>query len=280
MAIRKPKPTSPGRRFSTYPDFAEITKTEPERTLVEGLKKTGGRNANGRKTSRHRGGGAKRLYRKIDFKRTRDGIPAKVAAIEYDPNRSAYIALLHYVDGVKAYIIAPARLAVGATVTSGPDADITVGNCLPLANIPTGTVVHNVELQTGKGGQLGRSAGVGIQLMAKDGEYATLRLPSGEMRLVRAECRATIGTIGNAEHQNVTVGKAGRKRHMGVRPQTRGTAMNPVDHPHGGGEGSTTAGRHPVTPWGVPTLGYRTRKKNKPSDRYIVRGRRRGKGKR
>jgi len=280
MAIRKPKPTSPGRRFATYPDFAEITKTKPEKTLVEGLKKSGGRNANGRKTSRHRGGGAKRLYRKIDFKRTRDGIPAKVAAIEYDPNRSAYIALLHYVDGVKAYIIAPARLAVGAMVSSGPEADISVGNCLPLANIPTGTVVHNVELTAGRGGQLGRSAGVGIQLMAKDGEYATLRLPSGEMRLVRAECRATIGTIGNAEHQNVTVGKAGRKRHMGVRPQTRGTAMNPVDHPHGGGEGSTTAGRHPVTPWGVPTLGYRTRKKNKPSDRYIVRGRRRGKGKR
>jgi len=280
MAIRKPKPTSPGRRFATYPDFAEITKTKPEKTLVEGLKKSGGRNANGRKTSRHRGGGAKRLYRKIDFKRTRDGIPAKVAAIEYDPNRSAYIALLHYVDGVKAYIIAPARLVVGAMVSSGPEADISVGNCLPLANIPTGTVVHNVELTAGRGGQLGRSAGVGIQLMAKDGEYATLRLPSGEMRLVRAECRATIGTIGNAEHQNVTVGKAGRKRHMGVRPQTRGTAMNPVDHPHGGGEGSTTAGRHPVTPWVVPTLGYRTRKKNKPSDRYIVRGRRRGKGKR
>jgi large subunit ribosomal protein L2 len=280
MAIRKPKPTSPGRRFATYPDFAEITKTKPEKTLVEGLKKSGGRNANGRKTSRHRGGGAKRLYRKIDFKRRRDGIPAKVAAIEYDPNRSAYIALLHYVDGVKAYIIAPARLAVGSTVMSGETAEISVGNCLPLSKIPTGTVVHNVELQVGKGGQLGRSAGVGIQLMAKDGDYATLRLPSGEMRLVRIECRATIGTIGNAEHQNVTVGKAGRKRHMGVRPQTRGTAMNPVDHPHGGGEGSTTPGRHPVTPWGVPTLGYRTRKKNKPSDRYIVRGRRRGKGKR
>jgi large subunit ribosomal protein L2 len=280
MPIRKPKPTSPGRRFATYPDFAEITKTKPEKTLVEGLKKSGGRNANGRKTSRHRGGGAKRLYRKIDFKRTRDGIPAKVAAIEYDPNRSAYIALLHYVDGVKAYILAPARLQVGAMVESGPEADITVGNCLPLSRIPTGTVVHNVELQVGKGGQLGRSAGIGIQLMAKDGDYATLRLASGEMRLVRVECRATIGTVGNAEHQNVTVGKAGRKRHMGVRPQTRGTAMNPVDHPHGGGEGSTTPGRHPVTPWGVPTLGYRTRKKNKASDRYIVRGRRRGKGKR
>jgi large subunit ribosomal protein L2 len=280
MPIRKPKPTSAGLRFVSYPDFAEITKTEPERTLVEGLKKSGGRNANGRKTARHRGGGAKRLYRKVDFKRRRDGIPAKVAAIEYDPNRTAYIALLHYVDGVKSYILAPQRLQVGATVMSGPEAEIAVGNCLPLANMPTGTVVHNVELQPGRGGQLGRSAGVSIQLMAKEGDYATLRLPSGEMRMVRAECRATVGTIGNADHQNVKIGKAGRKRHMGVRPQTRGTAMNPVDHPHGGGEGSTTPGRHPVTPWGVPTLGYRTRKKNKTSDRYIVRARRRGKGKR
>jgi large subunit ribosomal protein L2 len=280
MPIRKPKPTSPGLRFVSYPDFAEITKTEPERTLVEGLKKSGGRNANGRKTARHRGGGAKRLYRKIDFKRRRDGIPAKVAAIEYDPNRTAYIALLHYADGVKSYILAPARLQVGATVMSGPEAEITVGNCLPLANMPTGTVLHNVELQPGRGGQLGRSAGVSVQLMAKDGDYATLRLPSGEMRMVRAECRATVGVIGNADHQNVKIGKAGRKRHMGVRPQTRGTAMNPVDHPHGGGEGSTTPGRHPVTPWGVPTLGYRTRKKNKTSDRYIVRARKRGKGKR
>ena len=280
MAIRKPKPTSAGMRFVSYPDFAEITKKTPEKTLVEGLKKSGGRNVNGRKTARHRGGGAKRLYRTIDFKRRRDGIPAKVAAIEYDPNRTAYIALLHYVDGVKAYILAPARLRVGATVVSGPGADIVVGNCLPLANMPIGTVIHNVELLPGRGGQLGRSAGTSIQLMAKDGDMATVRLPSGEMRLVRAECRATVGVLGNADHQNVKVGKAGRKRHMGVRPQTRGTAMNPVDHPHGGGEGSTTAGRHPVTPWGVPTLGYRTRKKNKASDRYIVRGRRRGKGKR
>jgi large subunit ribosomal protein L2 len=280
MPIRKPKPTSPGMRFVSYPDFAEITKTEPEKTLVEGLKKSGGRNANGRKTSRHRGGGAKRLYRKVDFKRRRDGIPAKVAAIEYDPNRTSYIALLHYADGVKSYILAPARLQVGATVMSGPTAEIAVGNALPLANMPTGTVVHNVELQPGRGGQLARSAGASVQLMAKDGDYATLRLPSGEMRQVRTECRATVGTIGNADHQNVKIGKAGRKRHMGVRPQTRGTAMNPVDHPHGGGEGSTTPGRHPVTPWGVPTLGYRTRKKNKSSDRYIVRGRRRGKGKR
>jgi large subunit ribosomal protein L2 len=277
MPIRKPKPTSPGMRFVSYPDFAEITKTEPEKSLTEGLKKSGGRNANGRKTSRHRGGGAKRLYRKIDFKRTKDGVPAKVAAIEYDPNRTAYIALLHYADGEKRYILAPARLRVGQTVESGPGADIQVGNALPLANMPLGTVIHNVEMQPGRGGQMGRSAGTSIQLMAKEGDMATLRLPSGEMRQVRIECRATVGTIGNADHQNVTVGKAGRKRHMGVRPQTRGTAMNPVDHPHGGGEGATPLGNHPQTPWGVPTIGYRTRKKGKQSDRYIVRGRRRGK---
>jgi large subunit ribosomal protein L2 len=277
MAIRKPKPTSPGRRFATYPDFSDLTKKEPERSLVEGISKSGGRNTHGRKTSRHRGGGAKRLYRRIDFKRRKDAVPARVASIEYDPNRSAHIALLHYVDGVKTYILAPARLRVGMTVESGPGADISVGNALPLANMPIGTVVHNVELEPGRGGQLGRAAGAAIQLMAKEGDRATLRLPSGEMRMVRADCRATVGTIGNADHQNVKVGKAGRKRHMGVRPQTRGTAMNPVDHPHGGGEGSTTAGRHPVTPWGVPTLGYRTRKKDKRSDRDIVRGRRRGK---
>jgi large subunit ribosomal protein L2 len=280
MPIRKPKPTSPGMRFVSYPDFAEITKTEPERTLVEGLTKSGGRNSYGRKTSRHRGGGAKRLYRRVDFKRRKDDVVARVAAFEYDPNRTAYIALLHYVDGVKSYILAPARLTVGMQVMSGENADIAVGNCLPLGKMPTGTVVHNVELQPGRGGQMGRSAGVSIQLMAKEGEMVTLRLPSGEMRLVRADCRATVGSIGNSDHQNVKVGKAGRKRHMGVRPQTRGTAMNPVDHPHGGGEGSTTSGRHPVTPWGVPTLGYRTRKKGKTSDRYIVRARRRGKGKR
>jgi large subunit ribosomal protein L2 len=277
MPIRKPKPTSPGRRFVTYPDFAEITKTKPEKSLTEGLKKSGGRNAHGRKTARHRGGGAKRLYRIVDFKRRKDGVPARVAAIEYDPNRSAYIALLHYVDGAKAYILAPNRLRVGMVVESGPGADITVGNALPLANMPVGTVIHNVELQPGRGGQLARSAGAGVQLMAKEGDYATVRLPSGEMRMVRTECRATVGTVGNADHQNVTVGKAGRKRHMGVRPQTRGTAMNPVDHPHGGGEGATPLGNHPQTPWGVPTIGYRTRKKGKQSDRYIVRGRRRGK---
>lgn len=277
MAIRKPKPTSPGRRFVSYSDFAEVTKSKPEKSLVEGLTKTGGRNSYGRKTSRHRGGGAKRLYRKIDFKRQRDSIPAKVAAIEYDPNRSAYIALLHYSDGFKSYILAPAKLKVGAKVESGPNADIATGNSLPLANMPVGTIVHNVELQKGRGGQLGRAAGTAIQLMAKEGEMATLRLPSGEMRLVRAECRATVGTLSNADHQNITIGKAGRKRHLGVRPQTRGTAMNPVDHPHGGGEGASPLGNHPQTPWGVPTLGYRTRKKNKASDRYIVRGRRRGK---
>jgi len=277
MPIRKPKPTSPGRRFVSYADYAEITKTTPEKSLVEGLTKSGGRNANGRKTARHRGGGAKRLYRRIDFKRTRDNIPAKVAAIEYDPNRSAYIALLHYVDGVKAYILAPNRLRVGMTVVSGVGQDIAVGNAMPLAAMPVGTLVHNVELQPGRGGQLARSAGSSVQLMAKEGEMATLRLPSGEMRMVRAECRATVGVVGNADHQNITVGKAGRKRHMGVRPQTRGTAMNPVDHPHGGGEGATPLGNHPQTPWGVPTIGYRTRKKGKQSDRYIVRGRRRGK---
>jgi large subunit ribosomal protein L2 len=277
MPLRKPKPTSPGRRFVNYPDFAELTRSEPEKSLTTGLKKSGGRNVHGRKTSRHRGGGAKRLYRKIDFKRRKDGVPARVAAIEYDPNRSAYIALLHYADGEKRYILAPQRLRVGATVQSGPGTDVRVGNCLPLQNMPAGTVVHNVELIPGRGGQMARAAGAGVQLLAKEGEYVTLRLPSGEMRMVRGECRATVGTIGNPDHQNVNIGKAGRKRHLGVRPQTRGTAMNPVDHPHGGGEGSTTPGRHPVTPWGVPTLGYRTRKKRKPSDRYIVRGRKRGK---
>jgi large subunit ribosomal protein L2 len=277
MPVRKPKPTSPGRRFVTYSDYAEVTRKEPEKSLTEGLKKSGGRNANGRKTARHRGGGAKRAYRKIDFKRRKDGVPAKVAAIEYDPNRSAYIALISYRDGDWAYILAPNRLRVGMNVQSGPGSDITVGNALPLASMPVGTMVHNVELQPGRGGQMARSAGAGVQLMAKEGDYATLRLPSGEMRMVRAECRATVGVIGNADHQNVTIGKAGRKRHMGVRPQTRGTAMNPVDHPHGGGEGANPLGNHPQTPWGVPTIGYRTRRKGKQSDRYIVRGRRRGK---
>src|SRR5690348_3742273 len=274
MPIKRHKPTSPGRRFATWADNPELTKKEPERNLTEGLKKSGGRNTNGRITSRHRGGGAKRLYRRIDFKRTKDGVPGRVAAIEYDPNRTAHIALINYADGEKRYILAPNRLRVGMWVQSGEGSDITVGNALPLRAIPTGTVVHNVELTPGRGGQLGRSAGAAIQLVAKEGERATLRLPSGEMRMVAVDCRASVGTIGNVEHQNIDIGKAGRNRHKGIRPQTRGTAMNPVDHPHGGGEGSTTPGRHPVTPWGVPTLGYPTRKKNKPSDRWIVRRRR------
>ena len=277
MAIKKHKPTSPARRFSTWLDRRELTRKEPEKSLVSGKSRSGGRNSAGRITSRHRGGGAKRRYRTIDFKRRKDGVPARVAAIEYDPNRSANIALLHYRDGEKRYILAPQRLQVGGEVMSGETAEIKVGNSMPLSRIPTGTVIHNVELIPERGGQLGRSAGAAIQLVAKEGSHATLRLPSGEMRMVPIRCRATIGAIGNVDHENVTLGKAGRTRHKGVRPQTRGTAMNPVDHPHGGGEGKTTAGRHPVTPWGVPTLGYRTRKKRKPSDRYIVRGRRRGK---
>ena len=279
MPIRKPKPTSPGRRFVTYSDYAEITKKSPEKSLTEGLKKSGGRNAHGRKTARHRGGGAKRLYRKIDFKRTKDGIPARVASVEYDPNRSASIALLNYADGEKRYILAPQGLRVGAEVVSGEGADIAPGNSLPLARIPTGTVVHNVELIPGQGGRLGRAAGTAIQVVAKEGPMVSLRLPSSEVRMVRGECRATVGTLSNAEHQNVKVGKAGRNRHKGKRPQTRGVAMNPVDHPHGGGEAHHTPGGHPVTPWGKPTLGYRTRKKGKRSDDLIVRGRRRGKRK-
>jgi large subunit ribosomal protein L2 len=280
VPIKRHKPTSPGRRFATWAQNPELAKKEPERHLTEGLRKSGGRNTHGRITSRHRGGGAKRLYRKIDFKRTKDGVPGRVAALEYDPNRTAHIALINYADGEKRYILAPNRLRVGMYVQSGEGSDITVGNALPLRFIPTGTTIHNVELQPGRGGQMGRSAGAAIQLVAKEGDRATLRLPSGEMRMVSTECRATVGSIGNAEHQNITIGKAGRSRHKGIRPQTRGTAMNPVDHPHGGGEGSTTPGRHPVTPWGVPTLGYPTRKKNKQSDRFIVRRRRRGKGKR
>jgi len=281
MPAKKHKPTTPGRRFATWADHADVTRTEPEKSLTEGLSKSGGRNSKGRVTSRHRGGGAKRRYRRIDFKRRKDGVPAKVASIEYDPNRSAYIALLHYADGEKRYILAPARLRVGAMVSSGDRAEIQVGNCLPLRSIPTGTTVHNVELRVGRGGQLGRAAGTAIQLMAKEGDTGTLRLPSGEMRMVSLECRATIGAIGNAEHELVELGKAGRSRHRGKRPQTRGVAMNPVDHPHGGGEAHHTPGGHPRTPWGVPTLGYRTRKKRKGSDKFIIRGRRRGrKGKR
>ena len=277
MAIRKTKPTSPGRRFATYQLREDVTETTPNKKLTKGASKSGGRNSYGRVTARHRGGGAKRKYRQIDFKRTKDGIPAKVATIEYDPNRTSYIALLHYVDGEKRYILAPAGVRPGAVLESGEKADIRPGNALPLRSVPTGTIVHNVELVPGQGGRLGRSAGSEIQVVAKEGPMVTLRLPSSEMRMVRGECRATVGTLSNAEHQNVKVGKAGRSRHRGKRPQTRGVAMNPVDHPHGGGEAHKTPGGHPVTPWGVPTLGYRTRKKRKTSDRYIVRGRRRGK---
>ncbi|TML83531.1 MAG: 50S ribosomal protein L2 [Actinobacteria bacterium] len=280
MAIRRYKPTSPGRRFMSVSSFEEITKSEPEKSLTGALKKSGGRNVNGRITRRPQGGGHKRLYRQIDFKRVKDGIPAKVAAIEYDPNRSARIALLHYADGAKAYILAPARLRVGAVVESGPGADIKPGNALPLTNIPTGTLVHNVELKPGQGGKMARSAGSGVQLVAKDEGYGVLRLPSGEMRRVPLTCRATVGQVGNVDHENITGGKAGRSRWRGKRPTVRGSAMNPVDHPHGGGEGKSKGGRHPVTPWGVPTLGKRTRRKNKESDKLIVRARRRGKDKR
>jgi large subunit ribosomal protein L2 len=277
MPIRRYKPTSPGRRFMSVSTFEEVTKSEPEKSLLAPLSKKGGRNSSGRITTRHQGGGTKRRYRVIDFKRQKDGVPAKVAAIEYDPNRSARIALLHYADGAKSYILAPAQLRVGATVESGPGADIRVGNALPLENIPTGTLVHNVELKPGQGAKMARSAGAGVQLVAKDSGYAVLRLPSGEMRRVPVSCRATVGQVGNVDHQNITGGKAGRSRWRGKRPAVRGSAMNPVDHPHGGGEGKSKGGRHPVTPWGVPTLGKRTRSKHKESDKLIVRGRRRGK---
>jgi large subunit ribosomal protein L2 len=280
VPTRRFKPTSPGRRFMTVSDFAEITKSEPEKSLVESVKKTGGRNNRGRITTRHKGGGHKRRYRVIDFKRAKDGVPAKVAAIEYDPNRSANIALLHYADGAKSYILAPARLRVGSTVESGPEADIKPGNALPLRNIPTGTLIHNVELKPGQGGKMARSAGSGVQLVGKDEGGAVLRLPSGELRRVPLACRATVGQVGNVDHENITGGKAGRSRWKGIRPTVRGSAMNPVDHPHGGGEGKSKGGRHPVTPWGVPTLGKRTRRKHKESDRQIIRQRRRGKEKR
>ena len=278
MPTKKFRPTSPGRRFMEISDFAEVTKgNAPEKSLTAGIKKTGGRNNNGRITTRHRGGGHKRRYRVIDFKRRKDGVPARVASIEYDPNRTARIALLHYVDGTKAYIIAPQRLEVGQTVVSGPSADIKPGNAMPLTNMPVGTVVHCVELQPGKGAQMARSAGTSIQFVGRDGDYAVLRLPSGEMRRVRLECRATVGAVGNAEHQNTKGGKAGRTRWLGRRPKVRGVVMNPVDHPHGGGEGKTSGGRNPVTPWGVPTRGYRTRNPKKSSNKLIVRGRKRGK---
>ena len=279
MAIRKFRPTSPGRRFMTVSDFDELTTAEPERTLLAPMHKTGGRNVNGRITTRHRGGGHKRRYRLIDFKRLKDGIPAKVHSIEYDPNRSARIALLHYKDGEKRYILAPVRLRAGQMVESGAAVDIRPGNAMPLKAMPTGTTVHNIELRPGQGGKMARSAGSSAQLVAKEGGKALLRLPSGEMRRVPEECRATVGQLGNVTHEIESGGKAGRSRWMGKRPTVRGTVMNPVDHPHGGGEGKNK-GSHPVTPWGKPTLGYRTRDKKKASGKDIVRARRRGKGKR
>ena len=271
MAIKKFKPTSPALRQMTVLVSDEITCNQLEKSLLVSLKKNSGRNAQGKITVRHRGGGNRRKYRIIDFKRNKDGIPAKVATIEYDPNRTANIALLHYADGEKAYILAPVGLEVGTTVLSGPTADIKPGNAMALKDMPVGTVIHNIELKPGKGAQLVRSAGVSAQLMAKEGKKALLRLPSGEMRFVSIDCKATIGQVGNIEHGNVVIGKAGRKRHMGIRPTVRGSVMNPCDHPHGGGEGRTSIGRpSPVTPWGKPALGYKTRKKNKASDKLIV----------
>ncbi len=273
MALIPRKPTSPGRRFQTVPDFAEITRTAPEKSLVKGLKSTGGRNNLGRVTSRHRGAGHKRLYRIIDFKRDKVDVPAKVATIEYDPNRSARIALLHYLDGDKRYILAPLDLKVGAQLMAGPEAEVRVGNCLPIRNIPLGTIVHNVELHPGRGGQMARSAGVGAQLMAKEGDYAQVRLPSGEVRRVPMDCTATIGQVGNTDHANINLGKAGRRRWQGWRPAVRGVAMDPNSHPHGGGEGRTPVGMAgPKTPWGQPARGYKTRR-NKRTDKFIVRRR-------
>lgn len=271
MAIKKFRPTSPALRQMTVLVSDEITCNEPERSLLVSLKKNSGRNVHGKITVRHRGGGNRRKYRIIDFKRNKDGIPAKVATVEYDPNRTANIALLNYADGEKRYILAPVGIQVGDTILSGPEADIKPGNAMALKDMPVGTVVHNVELKPGKGAQLVRSAGASAQLMAKEGKTALLRLPSGEMRLVSINCKATIGQVGNLEHGNVVIGKAGRKRHMGIRPTVRGSVMNPCDHPHGGGEGRTSIGRpSPVTPWGKPALGYKTRKKNKASDKLIV----------
>lgn len=274
MAVKKYNPTSPARRFMTVSTFEEITKTEPEKSLVEILKSKAGRNNYGKITVRHQGGGHKRKYRIIDFKRDKMDVPAKVASIEYDPNRSANIALLNYADGEKRYIIAPHGLNVGDTVISSANADIKVGNALPLRNIPVGTIIHNIELKAGKGAQLVRAAGNAAQLMAKEGEYAQVRLPSNEVRLIRLECKATIGQVGNLEHENIRIGSAGRKRHMGIRPTVRGSVMNPVDHPHGGGEGRSPIGRPgPVTPWGKPTLGYKTRNNKKASTKFIIKRR-------
>ncbi|MEE4357669.1 MAG: 50S ribosomal protein L2 [Desulfococcaceae bacterium] len=271
-AIKKSKPTSPGRRFQEFAASREITREKPEKSLLKPLNKKGGRNANGRITSRHRGGGSRRHYRIIDFKRNKIGIPAKVASIEYDPNRSARIALLHYADGEKRYILAPVSLAVGDPIMAGPEADIRPGNSLPLRNIPLGTHIHNIELKPGKGGQIVRSAGTFAQLMAKEDRYALVKLPSGEVRMVLLTCMATIGQVGNVIHENISLGKAGRKRWLGRRPKVRGVAMNPVDHPMGGGEGRSSGGRHPCSPWGVPSKGYKTRN-NKKTDRYIVKKR-------
>ena len=274
MGVKQYKPTSPGRRFQTVSDFAEITTSKPEKSLLAPLHKKAGRNNKGRITVRHQGGGNKRRYRIIDFKRNKDGVPAKVATVEYDPNRSARIALLHYVDGEKRYILHPKGLKVGDMVVSGPEADIKPGNALPLANIPVGTLIHAVELQPGKGAALARSAGTSIQLMGKEGKYAILRMPSSEMRRVLLTCRATVGEVGNAEHANIRIGKAGRNRWKGIRPTVRGTVMNPVDHPHGGGEGKNkSSGRNSVSPWGMPSKGHRTRNPKKASSRLIIRRR-------
>ncbi|OON97448.1 MAG: 50S ribosomal protein L2 [Epulopiscium sp. Nele67-Bin005] len=274
MGIKKFKPYTPSRRHMTSSTFEEITKTTPEKSLVVTLKKSSGRNNQGKITVRHRGGGATIKYRIIDFKRNKDGVPANVAAIEYDPNRTANIALLHYVDGEKRYILAPEGLKVGQKVMSGETAEIRVGNALKMKDMPVGSTIHNIEMKPGKGGQLVRAAGLSAQLMAKEGKYATVKLPSGEMRLLPVDCKATIGQVGNSDHANITIGKAGRKRHMGIRPTVRGSVMNPNDHPHGGGEGRSPIGRpEPCTPWGKPALGYKTRKKNKHSNKYIVRPR-------
>ncbi len=277
MPVRTYKPTSPGRRGMSVSSFDEITRTKPERSLLEKKVSTAGRNNQGRMTSRHRGGGVKRRYRVIDFKRDKFGVPAKVFSIEYDPNRSARIALLHYLDGAKRYILAPQGLKVGDMVMSGPEAEIRVGNAMPLRNVPTGSVIHNIELRAGRGGQIVRSAGVAAQLMAKEGDYAVVRLPSGEQRLIHLACMATLGQVGNLEHENIKIGKAGRSRYLGRRPHVRGSVMNPVDHPHGGGEGRAPRGGQPQTPWGKPALGYRTRH-NKRTDKYILRRRNTGRG--
>ncbi len=274
MPIKKFRPTTPSRRFMTVSTFEEITKTEPEKALTAKKTKNSGRNSYGRITVRHQGGGNSTKYRIVDFKRDKDGVPGRIAAIEYDPNRSANIALVNYADGEKRYILAPHKIQVGDVIESGPDADIKTGNALPLANMPVGTIIHNIELKPGKGGQMVRSAGNFAQLMAKEGTFAQVRLPSGEARMVHLTCRATIGQVGNIDYENISIGKAGRKRHMGVRPTVRGSVMNPTDHPHGGGEGRSPIGMpSPVTPWGKPTLGAKTRKKNKTSDKYIVKRR-------